>query len=87
VSAPDVATRSAVLASAARASVGVAAYYDRPVHEHPAYAGAPVHGELTVTADLASRALALPMANDLSDVERECVVDVVIDAARHAGRS
>ena len=35
-----------------------------------------------VTDDLASRALALPMANDLSEEERQRVVEVVLDAAR-----
>jgi dTDP-4-amino-4,6-dideoxygalactose transaminase len=80
--APDAATRAAVLTGAAAASVGVTAYYDRPVHRHPAYADAPVHGVMTVTDDLASRALALPMANDLSEAERQRVVEVVLDAAR-----
>jgi dTDP-4-amino-4,6-dideoxygalactose transaminase len=37
---------------------------------------------MTVTDDLASRALALPMANDLSEAERQRVVEVVLDAAR-----
>jgi dTDP-4-amino-4,6-dideoxygalactose transaminase len=86
VAAPDAATRDAVLAAAAGAQVGVAAYYDRPVHRHPAYADAPVHGSMTVTDDLATRALALPMANDLSDEDRERVVRVVIDAAKQVTR-
>lgn len=60
VSAPDAATRTAVLAAAAEESVGVGAYYDRPVHRHPAYEDAPVHGSMAVTDDLAARALALP---------------------------
>ena len=57
-----------------------------PVHRHPAYADAPVHGSMTVTDDLATRALALPMANDLSDEDRERVVRVVIDAAKQVTR-
>ncbi len=81
VTAPDAATREVVLVAAASASVGVAAYYDRPVHRHPAYADAPVHGSLAVTEDLAARALALPMSNDLTDEERQRVVDVVVEAA------
>ncbi len=81
VAAPDAATREVVLVAAASASVGVAAYYDRPVHRHPAYADAPVHGSLAVTEDLATRALALPMSNDLTEGERQRVVDVVIGAA------
>ena len=82
VAAPDAATRNAVLTVAREGSVGVAAYYDRPVHEHPAYAADAVHGSLPVTADLATRALALPMANDLSDAECERVVSVVVDAVK-----
>jgi dTDP-4-amino-4,6-dideoxygalactose transaminase len=81
-SAPDAATRTAVLAAAAEGQVGVTAYYDRPVHRHPAYTDAPVHGPLAVTDDLASRALALPMANDLSADEVDRVVEVTIAATR-----
>lgn len=80
--APDAATNAAVLAAGKEESVGIAAYYDRPVHRHPAYADAPVHGGMATTDDLASRALALPMANDLSEAELQRVVSVVIDAAR-----
>lgn len=87
VAAPNAATRTAVLAAGAEAKVGVGAYYDRPVHRHPAYADAPVHGSMTVTDDLASRALALPMANDLSDEDRDRVVSVVIDAAKQVDAS
>lgn len=82
VSAPDADTRAAVLAMAGERSVGVTAYYDRPAHRHPAYADSPVHGALEVTQDLSSRALALPMANDLSTDEMERVVRVVVDAVR-----
>ncbi len=86
VAAPDAVTRDAVITGAAQGQVGVTAYYDRPVHRHPAYADAPVHGSLTVTDDLASRALALPMSNDLTEDERERVVSVVIEAAKEATR-
>ncbi|WP_369140779.1 DegT/DnrJ/EryC1/StrS family aminotransferase [Modestobacter versicolor] len=84
LSAPDAATRSAVLAGAKEGRVGVTAYYDRPVHQHPAYADAPVHGDLPVTLALATRALALPMANDLSEAEQQRVVEVVLHSARLA---
>lgn len=84
VAAPDAATRTAVLEGGAQGGVGITAYYDRPVHCHPAYADAPLHGSLKVTNDLATRSLALPMANDLSEDERQRVVDVVLDAARRA---
>nr|WP_276508391.1 aminotransferase class I/II-fold pyridoxal phosphate-dependent enzyme [Modestobacter muralis] len=87
VSAPDAATRTAVLAVAAGRQIGVTAYYERPVHRHPAYAGSPVHGPLTVTDDLAARALALPMANDLSADEVDRVIDVTVEAARTAAQA
>jgi dTDP-4-amino-4,6-dideoxygalactose transaminase len=80
--APDAATRDAVLAAGKDGSVGISAYYDRPVHRHPAYAGAGVHGRLTTTDDLAARALALPMANDLTPEELQRVVSVVVEAAQ-----
>ncbi len=82
MSAPDAATRAAVLTTAAGQQVGVAAYYDLPAHRHPAYDDSPVHGSLPVTDDLAARALALPMANDLTVDEVDRVVDVVIAATR-----
>ena len=81
VAAPDARIRAAVLGAAAEGRVGVTAYYDRPAHRHPAYADAPTHGPLRVTDDLATRALALPMANDLTADEVHRVVEVVLGAA------
>jgi dTDP-4-amino-4,6-dideoxygalactose transaminase len=83
--APDAATRDAVLAAGKEGGVGIGAYYDRPVHRHPAFAGDPVHGSLATTEDLAARALALPMSNDLSPEELRRVVSVVVAAAEAAG--
>jgi dTDP-4-amino-4,6-dideoxygalactose transaminase len=81
LTAPDAATRQSVLTTAAESGVGVTAYYERPAHRHPAFADDPVHGSLTATDDLASRALALPMANDLTDAEVDRVVEVVLQGA------
>jgi dTDP-4-amino-4,6-dideoxygalactose transaminase len=83
--APDAATRSAVVAAASAASVGVrTSYYDTPLHRHPVFAGAEAHGDLAVTDDLAARALALPMANDLGGDDVERVIDVVLSGRRSA---
>jgi dTDP-4-amino-4,6-dideoxygalactose transaminase len=51
-----------------------------PLHLHPAFAGALVHGDLPVTERLAAGALALPMANDLTEAEQARVVEVVLGA-------
>lgn len=80
--APDPATRTALLAAGRAAGVGITAYYERPLHRHPAYAHAVADGELPVTEALAAAALALPMANDLTDAERGRVVDVVLETAK-----
>jgi dTDP-4-amino-4,6-dideoxygalactose transaminase len=77
VQAPDAATREAVLLAGREHGVGITAYYERPLHRHPAFAGALVHGDLAVTERLAAGALALPMANDLSEAEQARVVEVV----------
>ena len=80
--APDPATRDAVLAAGREHGVGITAYYERPLHRHPAFAGALAHGGLAVSDRLAACALALPMANDLTEDERSRVVDVVLRAAK-----
>lgn len=82
--APDPATRTALLEAGKAAGVGITAYYERPLHRHPAYAHALLDGELPVTEALAAGALALPMANDLSAEERSRVVDVVLETAKGA---
>lgn len=80
VQAPDPAARDAVLAAGREHGVGVTAYYERPLHRHPAFAGALRHGDLAVTDRLAAGALALPMANDLTEAEQARVVEVVLGA-------
>lgn len=80
--APDAATRDALLVAGREARVGITAYYERPLHRHPAYAGALLENDLPVSDALATCALALPMANDLTDAERGRVVDVVLETAK-----
>lgn len=65
--APSAEARDAILAAAREAGVQARSYFDPPLHRQPAYARwAPQHA-LPVTDDLASRAVSLPMANDLGD--------------------
>lgn len=71
---PDV--RSALLAAGRRYGVEIKAYYDVPLHRQPAYANCARHSDLAVTDGLAVRAIALPMANDLTDAEIDRVVEV-----------
>ncbi len=66
VLAPTPAARARCVELAPEHGVEVRTMHDPPLHHHPAFAERR-HGELPVTEDLASRALALPMANDLSD--------------------
>lgn len=80
--APDPATRDALLAAGRAAKVGITAYYERALHHHPAYAHALLENALPVTEALAAGALALPMANDLTDAERSRVVDVVLETVK-----
>lgn len=82
--APDATTRTALLDAGQAAGVGITAYYERPLHRHPAYAHALLDGDLPVTEALAAGALALPMANDLGDAERNRVVDVVLETVKTA---
>ncbi len=80
--APSPETRDALLLAGREQGVGITANYERPLHRHPAFANGVVHGDLAVTDRLASCALALPMANDLTEDEQARVVDVVLDAAK-----
>lgn len=76
--APDPAARDALLVAGREAQVGITAYYERPLHHHPAYAHALLENALPVSEALSASALALPMANDLTEVERARVVEVVL---------
>lgn len=78
--APDPVTRDTLIEAGAAGGVDVKAYYELPLHRHPAFADAELDGELPVTAALAAGALALPMANDLSKDEQARVVEFVLGA-------
>lgn len=62
---PDAEHRRHALELADTHRIEVRTYFDPPVHRHPAFAGAPVSGELEVTEEISARTLSLPMANKL----------------------
>ncbi len=62
---PGADDRTRVLDAAERLRIEVRTGFDPPLHRHPAFADAPVAGELTVTEQLAARMVCLPMANSL----------------------
>lgn len=69
--APSAEVRDRVLAAAAEAGIELRTYFDPPLHQEAAFAGAAA-GPLPVTEELARRVVSLPMADDLlpRDVER-----------------
>lgn len=78
---PDGRTRDAALRAAAAHAVEARTCFDPPLHRHPAFADAPVGGDLRATERLAARSLSLPMANDLTPSELERIAAVVLDAS------
>jgi dTDP-4-amino-4,6-dideoxygalactose transaminase len=76
---PEVRDRCLELAAARR--IEMRAYYNEPLHLVPALADYPRAGELGATADLAARALSLPLANDTTDLELDLVIQTCVDAA------
>jgi dTDP-4-amino-4,6-dideoxygalactose transaminase len=81
--APSGAVRERALAVSRDAGIEVRSYFSTPLHRMPAFAGAPVAGDLRVTEDLAARMLSLPMANDLAAED----IDVIVDALASAGEA
>lgn len=79
VVARDAAARDRVF-SRADGRIEVRAYYE-PLHFAPAFEGLPRLGALTVTEDIGSRIISLPMAVDLADDVIADVVAVVTQAA------
>lgn len=77
VLAPSRRERDGIVARAAAQGVELRAYFDRPLHRHPAYAGAPRGGRLDATDALADRCLSLPMAVDLTADEIDRIVRAV----------
>jgi dTDP-4-amino-4,6-dideoxygalactose transaminase len=74
---PTAAGRQAALAAAEAGAVQARAYFDPPAHLQPAYARWAPFGGLPVTEALASRALSLPMANDLTGEQLDRIAAVV----------
>jgi dTDP-4-amino-4,6-dideoxygalactose transaminase len=58
-------SRQRALTLASEHNIEVRTCFDPPLHAHPAFDGAEIAGDLTVTDDIAARALSLPMANTL----------------------
>jgi dTDP-4-amino-4,6-dideoxygalactose transaminase len=75
--AADAAARSDVLA-AAGARVELRTYYGA-LHQEPAFRDYALAGPVTVTNELAARAISLPMASDLSAEEIALIAEVVAD--------
>jgi dTDP-4-amino-4,6-dideoxygalactose transaminase len=73
VLAPSAPVRAAALACAGRDDIELRSYFDVPLHRMPAFASAPIAGDLRCTEDLAQRVLSLPMANDLSDADVDAI--------------
>jgi dTDP-4-amino-4,6-dideoxygalactose transaminase len=80
---PDV--RDAVLDASRNANIEVRSYFNVPLHRMPAFASAPVVGELRVTDDLATRVLSLPMANDLAAEASDAIVESLAAAVGALG--
>ena len=76
VAATDAQTRARVLEEARRRGIGLRTYYD-PLHLMPAFADSPRADDLSVTDDLGSRMLSLPMAVDLEDAEIAAIGEMV----------
>lgn len=85
--APSAGARADVLREAQAAGVEVRTYFDPPLHRMPAFADAPVTGDLAVTEDLSARALSLPMANDLSSQDVAAIAAAVAAGVSAGGRT
>jgi dTDP-4-amino-4,6-dideoxygalactose transaminase len=86
VLAPSERVRDAALDLARERDIELRTYFSVPLHRMPAFASAPVAGDLRRTEDLAARALSLPMANDQSAGDRDAIVSCLVAAGRGAGR-
>ena len=72
---PSRETRDALVAALQEAGIESRAYYNPPVHRHPVFSHARVHGALPVTEDVAARIISLPMADHLGADAIERVAD------------
>jgi dTDP-4-amino-4,6-dideoxygalactose transaminase len=82
VLAPDADTRRRVLDVSSGHGIEIRSYYDPPAHRSKLFSECPRVDGLAVTTDLASRALSLPIADDLSDAEIDAVVACLREALR-----
>jgi dTDP-4-amino-4,6-dideoxygalactose transaminase len=86
VLAPSADVRDAVLVCSREQRIEIRSYH-APLHLLPAFAAHPAQEELPVTEDLARRALSLPLANDLSEIEIRRIVAVLLDCAGSPSRA
>ena len=77
--APDAHTRDEMLRRAESSGVEVRTYH-QPLHSMPSLRDHATVGSLSVSADLGSRIICLPMANDLSEAEIERIQDCCLPA-------
>ncbi len=62
--------------------VSTAVYYPTPLHQLPVYANR-MHGQLTVTEQLATEVLSLPMFPGMTTHQLETVIETVIESFSH----
>jgi dTDP-4-amino-4,6-dideoxygalactose transaminase len=74
VLAPSPAAREDALQLASENGIELRTYFDPPLHQMPAFAGAEQAGSLSGTSFLSERALSLPMADDIDRASFERVV-------------
>ena len=77
--APSPSARDRALTLAAEREIELRTYH-HPLHRTPAFVGRGERMSLPVTEELASRALSLPMAADLTDDEVDAIVDSLLTA-------
>jgi dTDP-4-amino-4,6-dideoxygalactose transaminase len=80
VLAPDRATRDALFAHADAQGIEIRSYH-RPLDEFAPFAGHQSYGELTVTQELAARAVSFPMANDMPPSSIARIAELALDCA------
>jgi dTDP-4-amino-4,6-dideoxygalactose transaminase len=76
------AIRQRVLELAPERRIGVRTYFDPPLHRMPGFESVERAGSLAATEELASRALSLPMSNDMTDEEVARVVELLEESSQ-----
>jgi dTDP-4-amino-4,6-dideoxygalactose transaminase len=80
VLAPSRSVREAVLTRSDDQGIEIRCYHT-PLHQLPAFAAHPSYRDLSVTEELASRMLSLPLANDLSESAMSRITDLLQECA------